>query len=259
MDILQEVTHSKTLIDELLNELSSFNPRKKGKPPELLPDEMRLKLNYVIETHKKLMENDDFSLSEKGVTVFREESQSLLYYLRNECQSLKLSHEADKKGSRLFNHKKHILTWQEPIVWKAVFFHSAFLIIAILFLATWSLSAFITSDNNSLILMSSLASLIFIFSPNSSIKNKLDVSKKFTIISANFLFWKSIFRVSPIIFICIAITMYNNFWKDDALIIFSAAFPISILYTRNKCKYWLATSSKNDFVDVSSQSGDNHA
>ncbi|MEL0623970.1 hypothetical protein V6238_12795 [Marinomonas arenicola] len=258
MDILQEVIHSKTLIDELLHDLSSYNARKKGEPSELLPDEMSLKLDYVMNTHKKLLENDDFSLSAKGVTIFREESQSLLYYLRNEYQSLQLSHAASKKGNRLFNYKNHILTWEEPIRWTAVLLHSAFLIIAILLLAAWSLLAFNISDKNNLILLSSLISVIFIFSPNPPIIKESGISKKFTLISASFLFWKSIFRALPIIAICITIAIYNNFWRDDALIIFSVAFIISILYTRNKCKYWLTTPSKIDLVDGSTQSGDSN-
>lgn len=258
MDILQEVTHSKTIIDELLHDLSSYSPRKQGTLSELLPDEMSLKLNYVDGTHKKLLENEDFSLSEKGLTIFREESQSLLYYLRNECQSLQLSHAASKKGNRLFNYKNHILTWEEPIGWTAVLLHSAFLIIAILLLAAWTLLAFGISEQNNLILLSSLISIIFIYSPNPTIIKESGISKKFTLISANFLFWKSLFRAFPIIAICIAITTYNNFWKDDALIIFSVALPISILYTRNKCKYWLTTPSKIDLVDGSTQSGDSN-
>lgn len=258
MDILQEVTQSQILIDELLHDLYSYSPGEEKKL-EVLPDEIHLKLNYIADTHKKLLENGDFSLSEKGLNTFREESQSLLYYLRSEYQALQLSHSAAKNGSRLFNYKTHILTWQEPIAWTTALLHSTFLIIAILLLAAWTLLAFITSEGNNLILLSSLVSIAFILSPNPRTIKKSGISRKFTLISSNFLFWRSLFQALPVIIICIATTIYNKLWQDDALIIFSIALPISILYTRNKCKYWLTIPPKIDLVDNSTQAGDGNA
>ncbi|MCZ2722361.1 hypothetical protein O1D97_12170 [Marinomonas sp. 15G1-11] len=259
MDILQEVTQSKTLIDELLHNLNLLSSDGEGKISEALPDEMCLKRNYVEETHKKLLENDDFSLSEKGLNTFREESQSLLYYLRDQHQKRELSDVASKKNNRLFNYKNHVLTWEEPIGWTALLFHGIFLIVAILLSAAWTLLAFDISDKNSLILVSSLVPIIFILSPNPPAIKELGIKKKFTLISANFLFWKSLFRTIPIMIICIAIAIKNHYWKDDALIIFSVVLSISILFTRNRSQYWLATPKNIDLIDNPTNSGDRDA
>ena len=132
MDILQEVTTSQTLIDELLLNLYQLQPGEENKLKEELPAEEFKKLSYIVETYNKLMNDDEYSLSEKGLVTFRTESQSLLFYLRNEYQTIQQAYSTAKKGNPLFNQKTHILTWQTPVTWKAAIFHTFALTIAVL-------------------------------------------------------------------------------------------------------------------------------
>lgn len=247
MDILQEVTKSQTLIDELLLNLYQLQPGEENRLEEELPEEEFKKLSYVVGTYNKLLDDDEYSLSEKGLVTFRTESQALLHYLRYEYKALQQTHTLAKEGNRLFNHKTHILTWQTPVTWPTVIFHSLALTIALIFCVLSIFLIYKVTDSNNLILISGFISFIFLFGAIPSQieeKNRKSPSIKFTIVATSFLLWKSLFKILPYIGISVILAKFKPYWKDDILILLTIGLPIALVMTMTKCDKWLTTADK---------------
>lgn len=246
MDIMQEVTKSLTLIDELLLNLYQLNPGDENKLKKELPEEEFKKLNYVISTYNKLMDDDEYSLSEKGLIRFRIESQALLYYLREEYKIIQQEHSTAKEGNRLFSYKTHVLTWKTPVTGLIALFHTLALIIATLACLLSILTAYKLTDSNNLILVSSIIAFFLLWlSVPSAITEAYgkSPSKKFTTVATSLLLWKSLFKLSPYIIIGLALFKYNKYWKDDILIVLIIGLPICILLVLIKCNQWLTEAN----------------
>lgn len=253
MDILQEVTKSQSLIDELLLNLYELQPGEESKLEEELPKEEFKKLSYVVGTYNKLLDDDEYSLSEKGLITFRTESQSLIQYLKDEYNALQQTHTLAKEGNRLFNHKTHILNWQAPVTWPIAIFHILALAAAIILCALSIFIIYKATDSNNLILLSGFISFTSLFGalPSQIEKqNGKSPSIQFTIVTASFLLWKSLFRILPYIGISVILANFKPYWKDDILILLTVGFPIAMIMTWSKCDKWLTDANKLE--DVSS-------
>lgn len=247
MDIIQEVTATQTLIAELLLNLYQLTPAEENRIKEELPTDEFKKLSYVLETHNKLMNDDEYSLSEKGLITFRTESQSLLHYLRSEYQTIQKAHSTAKAGNPLFNQKTHILNWQTPVTWSAAIFHTFALTIAILFCFLCILLIYKITDSNNLILVAGAFALLALFLAvpvKITEQNGKSPSIKFTVISASFLLWNSLFKLLPFIGISIVLAIFKKYWIDDILIILTIGLPTAIVITAAKCNMWLEDAHK---------------
>lgn len=247
MDILQEVTKSQTLIDELLLNLYQLQPGEENRLEEELPEEEFKKLSYVVGTYNKLLDDDEYSLSEKGLVAFRTESQSLLQYLRDEYNTLQQTHTLAKEGNRLFNHKTHILNWQAPVTWPITIFHTLALASALVLCALSLFVIYKATDSNNLILISGFISFIFLFGAIPSQieeQNGKSPSIKFTIVTTSFMLWKSLFKILPYIGISVILAKFKPYWKDDILILLTIGLPVAIAMTSAKCDKWLTTADK---------------
>jgi hypothetical protein len=247
MDIIQEVTTTQTLVAELLLNLYHLQPDEEDKLKDELPTDEFKKLSYVLETHNKLMNDDEYSLSEKGLITFRTESQSLLHYLRSEYQAIQEAHSTAKAGNPLFNQKTHILNWQTPVTWSAVILHTFALAIAVLICFLCILLIYKITDFNNLVLVTGVVAFftLFLAVPKQiTEKNGKSPSIKFTIVSTSFLLWKSLFILIPFVGISIILVIFKKYWIDDILIILTIGLPIAIAITATKCNMWLEDAQK---------------
>lgn len=247
MDILQEVAASQHLINELLFNLYQLQPNEENRLKEELPTVEFKKLSYVLETHNKLMSDDEYSLSEKGLITFRTESQSLLHYLRSEYQAIQEAHSTAIAGNPLFNQKTHILNWQTPVTWSAAILHTFTLTIAALACFLSILLIYKITDSNNIVLVTGIVAIftLFLAIPEQiTEQHGKSPSIKFTIVYTSFLLWKSLFKLLPFIGISIVLATFKKYWIDDILIILTIGLPTSILITAAKCNKWLEDAQK---------------
>lgn len=259
MDILQEVTKSQTLIDELLLNLYQLQPGEEDRLEEELPEEEFKKLSYVVGTYNKLLDDDEYSLSEKGLVTFRTESQALLHYLRSEYQELQQTHSLAKQGNRIFNHKTHILIWQTPVTWPTTIFHTLALATALIFCALSVLVIYKITDSNNLILIAGFISFLFLLGTLPRQIEELNgksPSIQFTIVTTSFLLWKSLFKILPYIGISVILAKFKPYWKDDILILLTIGLPIAMVMTWAKCDKWLTDANKLEDVNLLEEKDD---
>lgn len=242
MEILEEITQTQSIINELLDNLYPASSEEKPPLEKYLPSKELHKLNYLVGTHKKLQEDEHYSLSDKGLENYREESKSLIAFLEPIVQKRDSDYIAAKNGNRLFNYKTHILNWKDPVTWPTVTFHSLALALgacgaAIVFLALYRIT-----DSNNLIFIAILFSAIMLYS---SVPDKITdtieepVSNKFAIVSANFLLWKSAYKLLPFVIAGVGIVKLKAYWADDIILILSFGLPLAMLLTCMKCEDWL--------------------
>lgn len=256
MDILREVTQAQGHIDELLNKLFKLEPGEEDKLQEVLPSKQYQQLLYTVDIYNKLQDNDDFSLSGKGLAKYQAESQSLIEYLKDTLRALEQSYQDAKKGNRLFNYKVHILTWRTPTTWPVAAFHSLTLLLAIMICGITITAIYFISDHNNLVIFAALIAALILFSPVPEPISKNDtipVGTKFKIVCSSFLIWKSLFNLFLPILIGQALIKYNNFWRDDILIILTIALPVIMIIIYIRSQVWLEEAEKVESINNDSQ------
>ena len=250
MDILQEVTQSLKLIDELLLEAYQLPPTEYEKAEGKLPAEEYKRLMYVVNTRNKLQDDDEYSLSEKGLEAFRAQSQSLLLYLRT---ALKEKEERNKlifKKSRLFNYKTHIQKWDEKISWATATMQGMFLMTGLLLLGGLTLFAYLLTDTNNIVLVATVIFLVILIKPlPEELTNSLGdkkLSKAFLLGNASLLLWRTLLYQIPLMLIGFCVYKYNHYWQDDMILLYFITLTLPIFISLASAGNWLTPKSSND-------------
>ncbi len=256
MDILQEVTHSLQLIDELLFSIYKKNKEDLVKLQNKLPDIEHKHLKYLTAVYKKLNSDDEYSLSEKGLSSFRNSTQHLLHHLRvkeKEAQHSELKNST--KDSRLLSYKSFLLNHKLQLT----FFETATLIAILiggLFISLIAtLAVFTKTDQNYLVIFSEIIFLLLLYAFVFHSENDLNNELRFRLGHTALLLWRVLCTFFAIALIPMIIVKYKPFWLDDILIVLYLSLPVLVIYYFSKGEDWLAealelTQEKSNNVEA---------
>ena len=250
MDILQEVSQSLKLIDGLLFDIYQVPPTEYKKAESKLPTEEYKRLIHVVNTRNKLQDDDEYSLSAKGLEVFRAQSQTLLFYLRTTLKEKEEQKKLIIKKSRLFSYKAHIQRWVERMPWPTAIMQVVFLIAGLFVLASLTLFAYVLTDTNNIILVATAIFLLILIKPipeelTQSLGDK-NLSKSFILGNASLLLWRTLLYQIPLMLIGFCVYKYNPYWQDDMILLYFITLTLPIFISLASAGSWVTVKSSND-------------
>ena len=255
MEILQEVTHSMQLIDELLFNNFGVNKDETAKLEKKLDDDEFQHLKHLISVYKRLHNDDEYSLSEKGLATFRNSTQRLLHHLRTieeNKQELQLRLKGTAEASRILNYKSFLINHKSQLSFLETSALIAMLIVGLFVSLITTLAIFVTTDENYLIIFSEIIFLLFLYSLTFHNDSELNTELRFRFGHSAHLLWKVLLISTPLTILAFIIGKYKHFWLDDMLIIVHFSLSILIIYKFSKATDWLKETLEIDKKETES-------